>query len=328
MTKHITSKKEYPLNEDFLKDIDKLTVSLDSESLKNLGNYLIQKGLSSSNSKSSDAGLTILYGSQTGNSRSIAEELFEITKSENINSSLISMGKMKEKSFKSLKNLLVIVSTQGEGDPPDDALNLVDYINSNKAPKLNDMNFGVLALGDSSYEFYCKTGKDFDNRLEELGAKRVLDRVDLDVDFDDDAELWMKNAIAVMKPLVPESSSVDITYELPPISEIKKYTRKKPLKTKILTNQKITGRFSEKNIRHIEIDLQDSGLVYSPGDSLGVWFTNNLDLVDLILVSLEINSDEIIQINNEPVTIKDGYISECASIVGQDTEWSPPNPIK
>ena len=119
----------------------------------------------------------------------------------------------------------------------------------------------------------------------------------------------MKNAIAVMKPLVPESSSVDITYELPPISEIKKYTRKKPLKTKILTNQKITGRFSEKNIRHIEIDLQDSGLVYSPGDSLGVWFTNNLDLVDLILVSLEINSDEIIQINNEPCLL---YTSDAA----------------
>jgi len=308
MTKHITSEKEHPINKDFLKNIDKLTMSLDSEGLKTLGNYLIQKGLSSSNSKSSEAGLTILYGSQTGNSRSIAEELFEIAKTENINSSLISMGKIKEKSFKSLKNLLVIVSTQGEGDPPDDALNLVDYLNSNKAPKLNEMNFGVLALGDSSYEFYCKTGKDFDNRLEELGAKRVLDRVDLDVDFDEDAEIWMKNAVAIMKPLVPETSTVDIVYELPPVSKIKKYTRKKPLKTKILTNQKITGRFSEKNIRHIEIDLEESGLIYSPGDSLGVWFTNNIELVDLILDSLKINSDEIIQINDEPVTIKDALI--------------------
>ena len=304
-----TSKNKNSLSKDFLNDIDKITMSLNSVGLQQLGNYLIQKGLSTNHAKPSDDGLVILYGSQTGNSRSIAEELFEATQKEKINSSLISMGKIKEKSLKSIKNLIVIVSTQGEGDPPDDALNLVDYINSNKAPKINNMNFGVLALGDSSYEFYCKTGKDFDSRLQELGGKRVIDRVDLDVDFDDDAELWIKKAVQIMKPLIPKKTEqVDIVFDLPPISE-KKYTRKKPLKTKILTNQKITGRFSDKNIRHIEIDLEESGLNYQAGDSLGVWFTNNSLLVEDLLKTLKINPSEIIQINNEPLIIKDVLIN-------------------
>ena len=169
---------------DFLLRIDNLTKDLSSNELLMLSDYISQKAKSSNSSADNFNGLTILYGSQTGNSRSVAEELYEEAINKNINSTLISMGKIKEKSFKNIENLLVIVSTQGEGDPPDDALNLVDFLNGNKAPKLNNMNFGVLALGDSTYEHYCKTGKDFDAKLEALGGSRILERTDLDVDFD------------------------------------------------------------------------------------------------------------------------------------------------
>ncbi|MEC8314060.1 MAG: flavodoxin domain-containing protein, partial [Verrucomicrobiota bacterium] len=120
---------------DFLSKIDNLTKNLTSDELLKLSNYIMLKADSSNSSNDSFNGLTILYGSQTGNSRSIAEELFDEAKKKNINSTLISMAKMKEKSIKNIENLLLIVSTQGEGDPPDDALNLVDFINGNKAPK-------------------------------------------------------------------------------------------------------------------------------------------------------------------------------------------------
>lgn len=296
---------------DFLSKIDNLTKNLTSDELLKLSNYIMLKADSSNSSNDSFNGLTILYGSQTGNSRSIAEELYDEAKKKNINSTLISMAKMKEKSIKNIENLLLIVSTQGEGDPPDDALNLVDFINGNKAPKLSKMNFGVLALGDSTYEHYCKTGKDFDAKLETLGANRVLDRVDLDVDFDDHTEQWISNALTVMEPLISSSpKSISPAFDLVAKDE-KKYTRKSPLETNILTNQKITGRNSEKDIRHIEINLEESGLKYTPGDSLGVWFKNDEILAHKILSCLKIDVNEIIfSKENEPLTILDALIYE------------------
>ena len=249
--------------------------------------------------------LTILYGSQTGNARSIAEELNEAAHAEGITTDLVSMGKFKEKNLKKTKNLVVLVSTQGEGDPPDDALNFVDFLNGNKAPQLKETRFAVCALGDSSYEFYCKTGKDFDARLDELGGNRLFDRIDLDVDFDDDAEAWIASSIATLKeilPSAPASVAEPILFSAPATGV--KYTRKKPLQTQLLTNQKITGRHSEKDIRHIEIDLEESGLIYQAGDSLGVWFKNNTELVKGLLEKTGISPTDTIKINDEKKSIQ------------------------
>ena len=190
-------------------------------------------------------------------------------------------------------------------ETPDDALNFVDFLNGNKAPKLKETRFAVCALGDSSYEFYCKTGKDFDTRLEELGGNRLFDRIDLDVDFDDAAEAWIASSIATLKeilPSAPASVAAPISFSAP-ASEVK-YTRKKPLKTQLLTNQKITGRHSEKDIRHIEIDLEESGLTYQAGDSLGVWFKNSTELVEGLLKKTSINPSDTVQINDEEKSIQ------------------------
>ncbi len=250
--------------------------------------------------------LTILYGSQTGHARSVAEELAEAAKESGLAVELVSMGKFKEKNLKNVKYLAVSISTQGEGDPPDDALALWEYLNSAKAPKLNELQFSVLGLGDSSYEFFCKTGRDFDRRLEELGGKRILDRVDLDVDFDDGAEAWIPRAVAAFKSAVPENTAVPAIVGLgsPPRPPSHQYSRKKPLATRLLACQKITGRNSEKDIRHIEIDLEGSGLAYTPGDSLGVWFKNDEELVGDLLALLEIDPDSTVHVHDEPKAVK------------------------
>ncbi|MBN2164351.1 MAG: assimilatory sulfite reductase (NADPH) flavoprotein subunit [Pontiellaceae bacterium] len=249
--------------------------------------------------------LTILYGSQTGHARSVAEELDEAARAAGLSTELVSMGKFKEKNLKKVTHLCVITSTQGEGDPPDDARALVEYLHSNKAPKLDELQFAVLALGDSSYEFYCKTGRDFDQRLEELGGKRILDRVDLDVDFDDGAEAWIPQAVAAMKAVLPETGGTSGC--VPAVSggpiQAAHYSRKKPLCTRLLTCQKITGRNSEKDIRHIEIDLEGSGLTYLPGDALGIWFKNDEELVNDLLTLLEIDPETTVHIHEEPRTI-------------------------
>ncbi len=254
--------------------------------------------------------LTILYGSQTGHARSVAEELNEAAKEAGLNTELVSMGKFKEKNLKKLKHALVIVSTQGEGDPPDDALALAEYIHSNKPPKLEDFHFAVLALGDSSYEFYCKTGKDFDARLEELGGKRILDRVDLDVDFDDGAEAWIPKAVAAMKAIIPEGGAPAMAPSVGGFGAVPTthYSRKKPLKTRLLNCQKITGRYSEKDIRHIEIDLEGSGLNYLPGDSLGIWFKNDEELVTELLGLMQIDPQATVHVNDEPRTVHEALV--------------------
>ena len=293
------------ISSDIVEKIDNITSTLSQEQKFWLSQYLAGNNASlKTESIDNDQILTILYGSQTGNSRSIAEELNDAAKEEGIQTELISMGKFKEKNLKKTKNLVVLVSTQGEGDPPDDALNLVDFINSSKAPKLQSTNFAVCALGDSTYEFYCKTGKDFDAKLEELGGKRFLNRVDLDVDFDEDAEAWIKSSITILRDLIPKSTASNASSLVSSKKEVK-YTRKRPLKTNLLINQKITGRYSEKDIRHIEIGLEESNLSYKVGDSLGVWFRNSSELVKQLLTITGIKENEKIELDKEKVSIKE-----------------------
>ncbi|MDF7825002.1 assimilatory sulfite reductase (NADPH) flavoprotein subunit [Pontiellaceae bacterium B12227] len=257
----------------------------------------------------SDNVLTILYGSQTGHCRAVAEEMRDAAQDAGVPVELFSMGKFKEKNLKKLKYVAVIISTQGEGDPPDDARALVEYLHSTKAPKLKDFKFCVLGLGDSSYEFFGKTAIDFDARLEELGGERILDRVDLDVDFDDGAEAWIPKAVETMKATIPAGAAPAAVptfgaFGAPAASTVH-YSRKKPLKTRLLTCQKITGRNSEKDIRHIEIDLEESGLNYLPGDSLGVWFKNDEELVTDLLTLLQLDPTATVHVHDEPKPIKE-----------------------
>ncbi|HEY5653535.1 MAG TPA: assimilatory sulfite reductase (NADPH) flavoprotein subunit [Pontiella sp.] len=296
-----------------LAQVNQLASSMTPLQLTWIGGYLTGLGaqlggavISDAVQNTSDNTLTILYGSQTGHARSVAEELNEAAKASGLATELVSMGKFKEKNLKKIKFACIVISTQGEGDPPDDAIGLWEYLNSNKAPKLDDLQFSVLALGDSSYQFYCKTGKDFDSRLEELGGKRILDRVDLDVDFDDGAEAWIPRAVEAMKVVIPENTAPAAPtfggMDAPSATGVH-YSRKNPLKTRLLTCQKITGRNSEKDIRHIEIDLEGSGLNYLPGDALGVWFKNDSELVTDLLALLKIDAETVVHVNEEPIDI-------------------------
>ena len=124
-------------------------------------------------------------------SKKLEEQGFQVT--------LSSMADFKPNNLKKIQNLLVLVSTHGEGDPPDNAISFHEFLHSKRAPKLEDLRFSVLSLGDTSYEFFCQTGKDFDKRLEELGGKRLAPRVDCDVDFDEPAAEWMNSCFRFFK---------------------------------------------------------------------------------------------------------------------------------
>lgn len=245
--------------------------------------------------------VTVLSASQTGNARRIAEQLRDDLLAENINVKLVSAGDYKFKQIAQEKLLLVVTSTQGEGEPPEEAVALHKYLFSKKAPKLPDTAFAVLGLGDTSYEFFCQSGKDFDSKLAELGAERLLARVDADVEYQPAAEAWRKEVVALLKDRVPASSATpSAVLASGAVNEVytSPYTKENPLSATLSVNQKITGRNSDKDVRHLEIDLGESGLRYQPGDALGVWYQNDPALVKELVELLWLKGDE-------PVTVGD-----------------------
>ena len=248
--------------------------------------------------------LTILYGSQTGNAKGVAKNLAAQATAEGLTVELKSMGEVKPKAIKNITHLLIVASTNGEGEAPDDAIALHEFLASKKAPKLAHLKYSVLALGDTSYEFYCQTGKDFDLNLEKLGAKRIAPRIDCDVDYEADAKTWSDVVIKQTKDLLGSETTSNNVVALSNASTAEDlYTKQSPYTAELLVSQKITGRDSAKDVRHIEIDLGESGLTYQAGDALGVWFDNSTSLVDELITELGFDDKELIIVADQSMSI-------------------------
>lgn len=230
--------------------------------------------------------ITILYGSQTGNSNGLAKKFAKALEAEQYQVTLASMGEYKTGNLKKTTQLLVIVSTHGEGEPPDSAISFYEFLNSKRAPKLDGLSYAVLALGDTSYEYFCQTGKDFDKRLEELGGQRLVPRADCDVDFSEEAAAWFSQVRAALS--AESGSAVLKTEELTAQVEAgeSSYSREKPFRAEVLENLNLNGRGSARETRHLEISLEGSGLDYEPGDSLGIYPENDPQLVDDLITAL------------------------------------------
>ena len=256
--------------------------------------------------------LTILYGSQTGNAKGVAKSLAAQASAEGLNVELKSMGELKPKAIKNITHLLIVASTNGEGEAPDDAIALHEFLASKKAPKLEHLHYSVLALGDTSYEFFCQTGKDFDLYLEKLGAKRIAPRVDCDVDYEVDANTWSANVIKQSKTLLGSvNANTSNTLPLNDISTSEElYSKQQPYTAELLVSQKITGRDSAKDVRHIEIDLGESGLTYQAGDALGVWFENSPALVTELIAALGLNEEDKVAVFEESLTLAEALKSK------------------
>jgi sulfite reductase (NADPH) flavoprotein alpha-component len=258
--------------------------------------------------------LTILYGSQTGNARNVAKEYKEKVEACGIKAKLVNMADFKSKQLKNETHLVIIVSTHGEGDAPDDAVELHDFLASKKVPKLDHLNYAVLGLGDSSYEFFCQTAKDFDRRLAAAGGKPIVERVDCDVDYDSSVALWSEQVIAKVQDELQVKGSQVVSLVTAGRAELlltsQQYSKKNPFTATLLQSQKITGRDSVKDIRHIEISLANSGMSYQPGDALGVWFNNDVSMVNELLSLLSIDKADKVEIAGQSMSIFEGLVEK------------------
>ena len=235
--------------------------------------------------------VTVLSASQTGHAREVADKLHTALAEQGINAKRISAADYKPKTIAEEQVLLLVTSTQGEGEPPEEALSLHRLLFGKKAPPLPALRFAVCGLGDSSYPDFCQAGKDFDTRLAELGGERLAPRADCDVDYQATAAAWIADLVprlAALQPAAPRTP----TAAAPATPAA--YDRDHPFTAPLLARQKITGRHSTKDVRHIELDLAGSGINYQAGDALGVWCENDPARVDAILAALKLDGVTVI----------------------------------
>lgn len=233
---------------------------------------------------------TVLYGTKGGNSKQVAGNLHQQLKAAGVDADLQNMADFNLPDLKNIQRLLVIVSTHGEGDPPPQAEDFCTALKSRQAPSLSHLSFAVLALGDRSYASFCQTGKEVDTRLQELGAIRLLNRVDADVDFQDTAGQWITDLLPLLQTstektsVAPPKGQITTPFD-PGVQPTGKtlYTRKNPYPAQILDLVQLNGRGSRKKTFHLELSLGDSGIRYQPGDTAGLFIENDADLVALFI---------------------------------------------
>ncbi|WP_149194912.1 assimilatory sulfite reductase (NADPH) flavoprotein subunit [Luteimonas suaedae] len=247
--------------------------------------------------------LTIVYGSQTGNARRVAERLAADVEHGGLTVRLLSADAYPVRELKHEHHLYLVISTQGDGDPPDDARDLYAFLTGKRAPKLPQLHYAVLGLGDSSYPQFCAIGQTLDARLAELGATRMFDRGDADLDIDTVATPWRQQALAAAREALKPSATV--TPLRPPSAAVPAYDRDRPFAAELLVDQRITAGGSDRDIRHFELSLEDAGLHYEPGDALGVWPRNAPELVDEVLSTLALDGDAAVAHGGDELPLRE-----------------------
>lgn len=246
--------------------------------------------------------ITILYASQTGNARSVANQLADEYKARGIDIKLISSADYRARDLGKEKYLLLVISTQGEGEAPESAFELQQYLFADSAPELKHLNYAVFGLGDSSYPDFCQAGRDFDQRLHELGAQRLIDRVDADVDFEDTATAWKQTVLKQSQEWL--SLAGDNVVSLNLNSQATRYDRSNPLQATLLENRRITTEDAIADIHHLVIQIDSANLQYQPGDALGVWSRNDPALVNQILHILQLDGATQVQLKDQPISLQ------------------------
>ena len=300
-----------PLNEQQLNTLSGLSAGMSREQLLWVSGYFQGLLAGSGNHQSSietissdqKSKLTILYGTHTGRSKTISGKLAAKLSTHGIDVRTYALDDYKTRQLATETNVVFIVSTHGEGEPPAMAEDFHQFITGKRAPKLTDLNYSVVALGDKSYKLYCQTGIDIDQALTNLGAKSILPVLKLDVDFEEETDRWINEFTDIFSKKV--GSSLGIIKVLSDDSASIQYTRKNPFSATVLDKVKITGRDSDKEVYHVELSLEGSGITYEPGDSVGILANNPPDLVDAILKQTGLSGNESILLKEADYLLKD-----------------------
>jgi|OpeIllAssembly_1097287.scaffolds.fasta_scaffold28831_2 sulfite reductase (NADPH) flavoprotein alpha-component len=250
------------------------------------------------------ARLAVVYGSQTGNGRRIAERLGRAAEAAGLAVRVYAARDYPLRDLAQERLLTVVMSTHGDGDPPDDARGFLEHLSGRRAPQLPQLKYAVLALGDSSYPKFCEMGRQVDERLAALGAQRLFARVDCDVDFEPLAAPWTERVVSGAREALGAAPGATVT-RLRSVPAAPKYSREQPYTATVLANDRITGRGALKDVRHVEISLAGSGLQYRPGDALGIWHENPAAVVDDVLAALGLDAEQTVALDGQGRSLRE-----------------------
>jgi sulfite reductase (NADPH) flavoprotein alpha-component len=278
--------------------------------------------------------ITIAYGTESGNSKRLATEFATKAKKAGIIAKVVGLDQYRLNDLPKEEYFFTVISTQGEGEPPATAKKFYDHIHQNSF-RLDNLKYGVLALGDTSYPLFCKAGEDVDVQLQKLGGQRIVNLVKCDTDYQSDAEQWFNQVLQKLQhheaPAPSASAAVLSTssVEAALVAEPARKTGKRYYRGRVLTNINLNDRGSNKETHHLEIAAE--GLDYLPGDSIGVVAENPLPVVNAILNLTGTDGDTRVLYRNESYTVfnllkkklnvtylPERVVRNYARIVGQD----------
>jgi len=297
-----------PLNDKQLSALDSLSGGLTREQLLWINGYFQGLLVSAGNNQpvnisqpKSSKQLKILYGTHTGRSKTIAGQLAEKLAGRGVVAVSAALDDYKTRQLTLETNVVFIVSTHGEGEPPAMAEDFHAYITGKRSPQLPNLNYSVVALGDKSYKLFCKTGIDIDQALSKSGAKSILPILTLDVDFEEEIEHWITDFTDVFADI--PAGSIQSTVSVNSLKG-ETYSRKNPFQATVIDKVKITGRDSDKEVYHVELSLEGSGIGYEPGDSVGILANNPPELVEAILEHFGFDGTELVAIKNGTFSLR------------------------
>jgi sulfite reductase (NADPH) flavoprotein alpha-component len=266
------------------------------------------------------SGVTILYATQGGNARSVAETLAENATARGLDPRLVSAESYRPKELAKERLLVVVISTQGEGEPPESAHELFKYLQGKRVPLLDNLKYAIFGLGDSSYEQFCQAARDLDELLEKQGARALLGRVDADVDFQQPSLNWQGEILQALEKQQPSHRATIIPLQRSPLTL--KYDRNNPFQAELLERRRITTSDAVCNVQHIALDIDPEVISYRPGDALGLFFRNDPALVEEILSLTGLLAGVSVSLNGESLTL--------AEALGQRLELTQlhPNVVK
>ncbi len=260
-------------------------------------------------SSNQDSILHVIFGSRTGNSESAARLAYDYARHLGISAEIHNMHTMDPSLIKKMKNLLIAVSTHGEGDPPAVAENFYNYVHSPKADISDNVRFSILALGDSSYKDFCKTGHDFRKRLLDLGAKEISPMVECDIDYEEKARSWVRQVTESFEEVLPKShlpGKKEFAFEINHTNTLDSnifYAKVKELKT-------ITHPDFHKRTMHLSLSMEKFAGDFQPGDSFGIYVRNSRLLVDKLLKFLKFDGSTTINTAQGSKLLKEALVQD------------------
>ncbi|MFO1497217.1 MAG: flavodoxin domain-containing protein [Verrucomicrobiota bacterium] len=257
--------------------------------------------------------LRILFGSQTGTAQNLAGRIGKEANKRGIKATVTDASDHAKIDWQAERHLLIVSSTYGDGDMPDNAQAFWDWLGSAAATSLAHLRYGVLALGDRTYSDFCGAGRKFDCRLAALGAERLVPRVDCDLDYEAAARSWTEAALGAV--LKPDAGPKQVASAGPaerhrkaephPNGVAPAFSKERPFPAPLVKNLLLSRSGSGKEVRHYELSLEGSGLSYLAGDALGVWPANCPELVNEVLAVEQRTGEEVVKVAGVDMSLRE-----------------------